>query len=130
MQVLTFLLLSACLVAVANALVSLSAQTCPKTTRLHMSDMKHISTNVSSITRRSCVLAVGAALAPKLNARAEDPKAFLQEYADFTKTKEGWSYRDVNPGKGDVQVKPGDRVVFDWSGYTIGYFGRPFQAKG
>jgi hypothetical protein len=22
------------------------------------------------------------------------------------------------------------RVVFDWSGYTIGYFGRPFQAKG
>ena len=24
----------------------------------------------------------------------------------------------------------GDRVVFDWSGYTIGYFGRPFEAKG
>jgi FKBP-type peptidyl-prolyl cis-trans isomerase 2 len=24
----------------------------------------------------------------------------------------------------------GDRVVFDWSRYTIGYFGRPFQAKG
>jgi hypothetical protein len=27
-------------------------------------------------------------------------------------------------------LKDGDRVVFDWSGYTIGYFGRPFEAKG
>lgn len=89
-----------------------------------------MSSDVNSIIRRSCVLAIGAALAPKPDARAEDSKAFLQEYDDFTKTKEGWSYRDVNPGKGDVQVKAGDRVVFDWSGYTIGYFGRPFQAKG
>jgi hypothetical protein len=89
-----------------------------------------MSSDVNSITRRSCVLAISAALAPKSDARAEDSKAFLQEYDDFTKTKVGWSYRDVNPGKGDVQVKPGDRVVFDWSGYTIGYFGRPFQAKG
>ena len=124
MRMLTFLLLSACLVAMANAFVSFSAQTFPKTTRLHMS------TDVNSITRRSCILAVGAALTPKLDARAQDPKTFLQEYNDFNKTKEGWSYRDVNPGKGDLKVKPGDRVVFDWSGYTIGYFGRPFQAKG
>jgi FKBP-type peptidyl-prolyl cis-trans isomerase len=29
-----------------------------------------------------------------------------------------------------VVAQLGDRVVFDWSGYTIGYFGRPFQAKG
>lgn len=54
---------------------------------------------------------------------------FVQEYADFTKTSEGWSYRDVTLGTGTSPAM-GDRVVFDWSGYTIGYFGRPFEAKG
>ena len=52
---------------------------------------------------------------------------------------EGWSYKDVKIGSssnsgsnnGDAEEwKDGDRVVFDWSGYTIGYFGRPFEAKG
>jgi FKBP-type peptidyl-prolyl cis-trans isomerase len=60
-------------------------------------------------------------------------KSFIQEYDDFIKTDAGWSYRDVTPGTsvtvGEKAVT-GDRVVFDWSGYTIGYFGRPFQAKG
>jgi len=56
---------------------------------------------------------------------------FVQEYADFTQSPEGWSYRDVSAGKsGAPEAKTGDRVVYDWSGYTIGYFGRPFQAKG
>jgi FKBP-type peptidyl-prolyl cis-trans isomerase len=54
---------------------------------------------------------------------------FVQEYADFTRTPEGWSYRDVTVGTGE-SPSMGDRVVFDWSGYTIGYFGRPFEAKG
>lgn len=69
----------------------------------------------------------------------DDPSAmyapkFVQQYEDFIVTPEGWSYRDVKPGnnKGGDNVKAelNDRVVFDWSGYTIGYFGRPFQAKG
>ena len=67
-------------------------------------------------------------------AAAEDesmyaPK-FVQSYEDFVQAPEGWSYRDVTIGKGDYAAQVGDRVVFDWSGYTIGYFGRPFQAKG
>ena len=41
-----------------------------------------------------------------------------------------WQYKDVTIGKSSETVEKGDRVVFDWSGYTIGYFGRPFQAKG
>lgn len=46
---------------------------------------------------------------------------FVQEYEDFTRTDEGWSFRDVTPGKGSSDAaRPGDRVVFDWSGYTIG----------
>ncbi|KAL7566349.1 hypothetical protein ACA910_013668 [Epithemia clementina (nom. ined.)] len=57
---------------------------------------------------------------------------FVQTYSDFTSMDDGgWSYRDVTPGKaGTATAALGDRVVFDWSGYTIGYFGRPFQAKG
>ncbi len=43
---------------------------------------------------------------------------------------EGWSYKDVKLGSNEEEWKDGDRVVFDWSGYTIGYFGRPFEAKG
>ena len=55
----------------------------------------------------------------------------LQKYEDFTPTSEGWSYKEVKKGtKGGQAAKEGDRVVFDWSGYTIGYFGRPFEAKG
>jgi len=80
--------------------------------------------------RRSCVAAIGASfLALPANAEQQST-SFLQDYDDFTKTKEGWSYRDVKDGKGGTTVQPGDRVVYDWSGYTIGYFGRPFQAKG
>jgi FKBP-type peptidyl-prolyl cis-trans isomerase len=57
-----------------------------------------------------------------------EPK-FVQQYDDFALTPEGWSFRDVKVGQGE-SPQLGDRVVFDWSGYTIGYFGRPFQAKG
>ncbi|CAJ1955667.1 unnamed protein product [Cylindrotheca closterium] len=53
----------------------------------------------------------------------------LQKYEDFEPTSEGWSFREVKVGDGASPNK-GDRVVFDWSGYTIGYFGRPFEAKG
>jgi hypothetical protein len=59
---------------------------------------------------------------------------FVQEYGDFTQTASGMSYRDVNnapdSSSSGAQAQVGDRVVYDWSGYTIGYFGRPFQAKG
>lgn len=48
--------------------------------------------------------------------------------ADFTKTPSGLSYKDGTIGKGRVP-QVGDRVVIDWTGYTIGYFGRPFETK-
>jgi FKBP-type peptidyl-prolyl cis-trans isomerase len=54
---------------------------------------------------------------------------FVQEYADFIQSSEGYSYRDVTLGTGE-SPQLGDRVVWEWSGYTIGYFGRPFEAKG
>jgi len=55
---------------------------------------------------------------------------FVQTYEDFTQTPNGWQYKDVKVGSGNVNIEVGDRVVYDWSGYTIGYFGRPFEAKG
>jgi hypothetical protein len=38
--------------------------------------------------------------------------------ADFTKTPSGLSYKDGNVGKGKTPA-PGDRVVIDWTGYTV-----------
>ena len=77
------------------------------------------------------VAAAGLTYAP-FQAAAEEsifaPK-FVQEYPDFTMTDEGWSYLDVKVGNGE-SPKKGDRVIYEWSGYTIGYFGRPFEAKG
>ena len=71
-------------------------------------------------------------LVPPAIAASSDEKDFLQQYADFIKDPEGWSYRDVKKGDGSSNTTPrdGDRVVYEWSGYTIGYFGRPFEAKG
>ena len=93
----------------------------------------------ASVLSTLSILPVTAAVAPAIadQGTAEggslyEPK-FVQTYDDFTSTSEGWSYKDVKIGNkddGGGELKDGDRVVFDWSGYTIGYFGRPFEAKG
>ena len=49
-------------------------------------------------------------------------------YSDFTKTRSGLLFKDGKAGGGKTPKK-GDRVVVDWTGYTIGYFGRPFETK-
>lgn len=49
-------------------------------------------------------------------------------YSDFVKTPSGLLYKDGKVGTGKKPEK-GDRVVIDWTGYTIGYFGRPFETK-
>ena len=52
----------------------------------------------------------------------------VMDYGDFTKTDSGLLFKDAKIGTGQRPEK-GDRVVVDWSGYTIGYFGRPFETK-
>jgi hypothetical protein len=91
----------------------------------------HESTLDNNQRRATLAVLVGGLASLPLSAVAADDenKKFLQEYSDFAKTEEGWSFRDVKGGVGESPNK-GDRVVFDWSGYTIGYFGRPFEAKG
>ena len=82
---------------------------------------------VAALTAAAFVTSTQPAMAAPQAAASTEVN--LQQYADFTKAPEGWSYRDVNPGSGD-SASQGDRVVYEWSGYTIGYFGRPFEAKG
>lgn len=55
-------------------------------------------------------------------------KTEMSDYSDFTRTATGLLYLDKTSGTGKLPEK-GDRVVCDWSGYTIGYFGRPFETN-
>ena len=50
------------------------------------------------------------------------------DYSDFERTPSGVLFKDAKKGSGK-SPETGDRVVLDWSGYTIGYFGRPFETK-
>lgn len=50
-------------------------------------------------------------------------------YPDFVQKPSGLQYKVVKEGTGSTPAV-GDRVVVDWEGYTIGYYGRPFQTRG
>ncbi|CAK9010005.1 Peptidyl-prolyl cis-trans isomerase FKBP19, partial [Durusdinium trenchii] len=48
----------------------------------------------------------------------------------FTALPSGLQVKDVNPGRNETSAaKLGDFVVFTWEGYTINYFGRPFETQ-
>jgi hypothetical protein len=49
-------------------------------------------------------------------------------YPDFEQLN-GLQYKQIKEGQGK-SPSIGDRVVVDWEGYTIGYYGRPFQTRG
>lgn len=49
-------------------------------------------------------------------------------YGDYVKTPTGLQYLDLKVGEGPA-AKADDAVVLDWAGYTIGYYGRPFEAR-
>jgi len=99
---------------------------------------------VSKLSRRDLTAAFTAAAAIATTYHVEaasaaepttssDNTEFVQRYEDFVQSGEGWSYRDVpNPTGGKVSGEPakiGDRVVYDWSGYTIGVCVEAFQQE-
>jgi len=95
--------------------------------------------SLETVSRRHCLGTAAALLLPSTASAANETEegssmyapTFVQSYPDFTRAPEGYSYKDVKPGNVEsAAAEAGDRVVFDWSGVTIGYFGRPFQAKG
>ncbi|KAK7816256.1 peptidyl-prolyl cis-trans isomerase fkbp19 [Quercus suber] len=49
-------------------------------------------------------------------------------YPDYTETESGLQYKDLRVGNGPIP-KMGETVVVDWDGYTIGYYGRIFEAR-
>lgn len=43
-------------------------------------------------------------------------------------TDTGLQYKDLRDGSGDT-ASQGSHVTIDWDGYTLGYYGRPFEAR-
>ena len=83
-------------------------------------------------------LMAGAAPSPSPDAPEYTPLPALQgkDYgktriraSDFILLPSGVQYKDIRVGDESITPEPGDRVVIDWSGYTIGYYGRIFEAK-
>ncbi|KAK9824169.1 hypothetical protein WJX72_008232 [[Myrmecia] bisecta] len=65
---------------------------------------------------------------PMAGLKGKDYGKTRMSYSDYVRTESGLQYQDLKPGNGDVP-KPGSNVVVDWDGYTIGYYGRPFEAR-
>ena len=74
----------------------------------------------------NAALAADKAYQPALEGK--DYGKSQMSYDDFTKTDSGLAYKDAKLGVGQ-KPEAGDRVVLDWTGDTIGYFGRPFETK-
>jgi len=73
----------------------------------------------------------GVALASCVDMPALQGKGYCKPqtiYPDYVLTDTGLQYKDLRIGAGATPSK-GDRVVIDWDGYTVGYFGRIIQAK-
>lgn len=60
--------------------------------------------------------------------RGKDYGKTKMRYPDYTETSSGLQYKDLRVGDGPTP-KMGDTVVVDWDGYTIGYYGRIFEAR-
>ncbi|CAH2072852.1 unnamed protein product [Thlaspi arvense] len=60
--------------------------------------------------------------------RGKDYGKTKMKYPDYTETPSGLQYKDLRVGTGPIPKK-GQKVVVDWDGYTIGYYGRIFEAR-
>ena len=73
-------------------------------------------------SRRLILAAIGtvAVAVPSMANAADGPennkldRQFVQEYGDFIRSPQGFSYREVSIGKTGEEAQVGDRVVFDW----------------
>ncbi|XP_015895932.2 peptidyl-prolyl cis-trans isomerase FKBP19, chloroplastic [Ziziphus jujuba] len=60
--------------------------------------------------------------------RGKDYGKTKMRYPDYKETDSGLQFKDLRVGDGRTP-SPGDIVVVDWDGYTIGYYGRIFEAR-
>lgn len=79
------------------------------------------------VTRRGALVsgAIGAAAVPATGFAVRPPD-FVTKQPGYEARPSGLQIKDAKPGTG-LTVERGDRVVYEWEGYTIGYFGRPFE---
>ncbi|XP_022145793.1 peptidyl-prolyl cis-trans isomerase FKBP19, chloroplastic [Momordica charantia] len=73
-------------------------------------------------------VAVASEFADMPALRGKDYGKTKMKYPDYTETESGLQYKDLRVGEGP-SPKIGDTVVVDWDGYTIGYYGRIFEAR-
>ncbi|KAL0547416.1 hypothetical protein IC582_017350 [Cucumis melo] len=73
-------------------------------------------------------VAVASEFADMPALRGKDYGKTKMKYSDYTETESGLQYKDLRKGEGP-SPKVGDTVVVDWDGYTIGYYGRIFEAR-
>lgn len=50
------------------------------------------------------------------------------KFPDYESTESGLQYKDLREGSG-ASPREGDTCVIDWDGYTVGYYGRVFEAR-
>ncbi|GJP76465.1 hypothetical protein CLOP_g6908, partial [Closterium sp. NIES-67] len=60
--------------------------------------------------------------------RGKDYGKSRMKYPDYTETESGLQYKDLREGSGPTP-QPGELAVVDWAGFTIGYYGRIFEAR-
>ncbi|KAI3501911.1 hypothetical protein L1887_29939 [Cichorium endivia] len=96
----------------------------------------------SNIDRRKCLGLLAVSLVTSLGngvamasnfadmpaLKGKDYGKTKMKYPDYAETSSGLQYKDLRPGSG-ATPKMGDTVVVDWDGYTIGYYGRIFEAR-
>ncbi|XP_050372807.1 peptidyl-prolyl cis-trans isomerase FKBP19, chloroplastic isoform X2 [Argentina anserina] len=80
----------------------------------------------AAVCNKNVALAAQFADMPAL--RGKDYGKSKMSYPDYTETESGLQYKDLRAGNGP-KPKVGDTVVVDWDGYTIGYYGRIFEAR-
>ncbi|KAL3700337.1 hypothetical protein R1sor_018359 [Riccia sorocarpa] len=60
--------------------------------------------------------------------RGKDYGKSKMRFPDYVETPSGLQYKDLREGTGPA-AEEGDQVMVDWAGYTIGYYGRIFEAR-
>ncbi|OAE18091.1 hypothetical protein AXG93_2899s1200 [Marchantia polymorpha subsp. ruderalis] len=60
--------------------------------------------------------------------RGKDYGKSKMRFPDYVETSSGLQYKDLREGVGPPPEQ-GDVVMVDWAGYTIGYYGRIFEAR-
>lgn len=74
------------------------------------------------------MVAMGSEFADMPALRGKDYGKTKMRYPDYIETESGLQYKDLRAGSGPTP-KMGEMVVVDWDGYTIGYYGRIFEAR-